>query len=144
MKGPVGAGLLGRSQPESKQSWTEIQFLLVANRLCVILRYSLSHQPFSHFCFLFSSKLFQVCRGRVVGFGGAGVSGASRASLVQAVRVLVVQTRLRPSSLTRDASSWCKPPSVCKGATPQLGVPTTTLKPLTGPLPSYSPCFLIP
>jgi len=36
--------------------------------------------------FVFSSKLFQVCRGRVVGFGGAGVSGASRVSLVQAVR----------------------------------------------------------
>ena len=42
---------------------------------------------------VFSSKLFQVCRGRVVGFGGAGVSGASRVSLVQAVR----------------CSCWCKP-----------------------------------
>ena len=72
MKGPVGTGLPACSQPESKPSWAEKTNLLsfsCQKDLCFLVNFSISSIFSSEFLFV-SSKLFQVCRGRVVFCGG--------------------------------------------------------------------------
>ena len=111
MKGPVGTGLLGCSQPESKPIWAEksnLFSLSCQKDMRCLVNFSSSSIFFSVSFSFFSSKLFQVCRGRVVFCGGKvpcwrvwckpGEFGASW----KVGGGGLVQTRLRPSSLTRQ------------------------------------------
>ena len=114
------------SQPESKPIWAEKSNL-----------FSLSCQKDMRCLVNFSSSsIFLVLASSVQSFfkfveaewcsvevkSHAGVSGASRVSLVQAGRWVVVgwckPGSDRARSPGRDASSWCKPPSVYLAASP--------------------------
>lgn len=119
------------SQPESKPIWAEksnlFSFSCQKDMRCLV-NFSSSSIFFSVSFSFFSSKLFQVCRGRVVFCGGKvpcwrvwckpGEFGASWKVGGGGLVGWCKPGSDRARSPGRDASSWCKPPSVYLAASP--------------------------